>query len=522
MTAIDYIESARLEIQSRLDSEKTPAERNRLGQFATPTALATEVLEFAKSLIPPTQAVRFLDPAIGTGSFYSALLRVFSNRRLASATGYEIDAHHAKQAAELWGDALLDLRVGDFTKAAPPAGETRANLLICNPPYVRHHHVTGEEKLRLQKLVGQAAGVSLSGLAGLYCYFMCLSPAWLAPGGLAGWLVPSEFMDVNYGRQVKEFLLNRVTLLRIHRFAPDDVQFADALVSSAVVWFKNAPPPKGHAVEFCYGGTLTEPGMTVAVSSEELRRAAKWTRFPRLPPLGGLHRESAKLSDLFKIKRGLATGANEFFILTPEQAREYDLPAEFLLPILPSPRHLMGDEIEADADGLPEVGRKLFLLSCNLPEPLVRERHPALWRYLELGVERGISERYLSKSRSPWYSQESRPPAPILCTYMGRQGAGGGRPFRFILNRSKATAANVYLMLYPKPPFEDMPKKYPEVLRAIWQHLNQTSIETLTGEGRVYGGGLYKLEPRELGNVPVNKELIKPVRSRDVCLWEAL
>jgi hypothetical protein len=46
-------------------------------------------------------------------------------------------------------------------------------------------------------------------------------------------------MDVNYGKAVKHYLLSRVTLLHIHRFDPNGVQFADALVSSAVVWFRN-------------------------------------------------------------------------------------------------------------------------------------------------------------------------------------------------------------------------------------------------------------------------------------------
>ncbi len=70
-------EQERVALQASLDAKKTQAERNRLGQFATPTALAEDILRYAGALLPPATKVRFLDPAIGTGSFYSALLRVF-------------------------------------------------------------------------------------------------------------------------------------------------------------------------------------------------------------------------------------------------------------------------------------------------------------------------------------------------------------------------------------------------------------------------------------------------------------
>jgi hypothetical protein len=41
----------------------------------------------------------------------------------------------------------------------------------------------------------------------------------------------------------------------------------------------------------------------------------------------------------------------------------------------------------------------------------------------------------------------------------------------------------------------------PELLKEVWQAVNQSSDEALMGEGRVYGGGSYKLELKELGNV---------------------
>jgi hypothetical protein len=37
----------------------------------------------------------------------------------------------------------------------------------------------------------------------------------------------------------------------------------------------------------------------------------------------------------------------------------------------------------------------------------------------------------------------------------------------------------------------------------VWTLLNEIAPEQLLGEGRIYGGGLHKLEPKELGNVQI-------------------
>ena len=194
-------------------------------------------------------------------------------------------------------------------------------------------------------------------------------------------------------------------------------------------------------------------------------------------------------------------------MLSPEQVAKHEIPYEFLTPILPSSRYLPDDEITADDNGKPVLDRKLYLLTCNLSEHEVKAKHPTLWRYLESGMLAGIHERYLCKSRSPWYAQENRPPAPILCTYMGRQNSSRGKPFRFILNLSEATASNVFLMLYPTLTLQTKLEHNPDLLKNIWTQLNQISIDDLMIEGRVYGGGLHKLEPKELGNVILRESL---------------
>lgn len=502
----EMIEKKRLAIQQQLDAARAQAERNKLGQFATPTELATEMLEYARSLLPEDQTIRFLDPAIGTGSFLSALLRSIPLSRISSVSGYDIDAYYGQKAIELWSDNSFDFHIADFTRAIPPQSEgEKANLLICNPPYVRHHHLTGNEKLRLQEMAKKITGLHFSELTGLYCYFLCLSHLWMQKNGLAGWLIPGEFMDVNYGRQLKRYLLDQVTLLRVHRFDPEEVQFQDALVSSAVVWFKKAVPLQNHTVEFTFGGTMSKPKISRHVPLDVLKHTAKWTKFPvnSIPAVLHSDRKQVRFSDLFDVKRGLVTGANDFFILSPEQIARYQLPQEFLTPILPGPRLLSQDEIQADVIGNPLLEQRLFLLDCKLPEDEVA-KYPALAKYLKMGVEMGVHTGYICRHRSLWYTQEERLPSRLLCTYMGRLGKERSNPFRFILNHSKAIAANVYLMLSPKPALAKLLQNDPELYRHIWNALKHITPEVLIGEGRVYGGGLYKLEPGELMNAPAD------------------
>jgi hypothetical protein len=497
------LESKRCDLQQELDSEKTQPDRNKLGQFATPPALAQDIIDFGLSLLPKKKDIRFLDPAFGSGSFYSALRARHPGNPVQEAAGFEIDAHYGTPAARLWKNSGLDLKLADFTKAKPTP---RFNFLICNPPYVRHHHLTSDEKLRLQEASARSSGVEMSGLAGLYCHFLMLSHQWMEKGAVAGWLIPSEFMDVNYGVAIKRYLLDCVTLLRIHRFDPNDVQFSDALVSSAIVWFRNEPAPKKHEIDFSFGGRLLKPKITRSISATALSHEPKWTRFP----LSAVRPKSTapKLSDFFKIKRGLATGNNNFFILSAQEIEERRLPFELFRPILPSPRYLKADQVDADKNGNPKLLKKLFLLDTKMSEDEIRLRFPTLSKYLEEGKSRGVHEGFLCSHRSPWYSQEDRPPAPVVCTYIGRSDTPSGKPFRFIRNHSQATVANVFLAMYPTPLLALAMQKDGQLIDKIWKILNAIDPAKLLSEGRVYGGGLHKLEPKELGNLPIEEDSI--------------
>ena len=140
--------------------------------------------------------------------------------------------------------------------------------------------------------------------------------------------------------------------------------------------------------------------------------------------------------------------------------------------------------MSAKADGIPGTQGRIVIIEakrshCGRPHE-------------ELYVNTG----YLASRRVPWYAQEKRAPAPYVCTYMGRT-SNGRKPFRFLWNQSAALASNLYLWLFPKGPLQAALRNDPQLFRAVLEALPEIDTAAFIREGRVYGGGLYKMESVE-------------------------
>jgi hypothetical protein len=76
--------------------------------------------------------------------------------------------------------------------------------------------------------------------------------------------------------------------------------------------------------------------------------------------------------------------------------------------------------------------------------------------------------------------------------------------------------------MYPTPALSRALSPDPSLLSRIWQFLNNLTADDLMGEKRVYGGGLYKLEPKELARVPLPQFLALLPLSCSVCKQQDL
>lgn len=471
-------ELERQRLQDEYDSSHSQLERNIKGQFATPNELAVAIVQDALSRVG--YAERFLEPSCGTGSFISAVKRCAPEMEI---TGIEKDPAVYHIASELWTDEATTLRNEDFFDIADELDGY--DLLVTNPPYSRHHHLSAEEKTRYGTTAEKLSGRHLSQLAGLHAYFILAGTSLLKQGGIASWLIPSELFSVNYGRAIREFITHDVSIERIHFFDNDDLQFDDALVSSCVLVLRKKPCKSSDTV-LITSGDFKQPNQSETVTIELLSRIDKWQHF--------FSREdetaTTRIGDFFNVKRGLSTGAESFYARGRDEWHELGIGDEWLTPVLPAPRFMHDSIIDADETGWPVDHSRALL---NIPMSIDEEDLPeAVKAYLATCPEK-VRNSYTAKHRKKWYAIEQRDPAPVVCTYMSRSDK---QPFRFVRNKSKAVVTTAYLCLYPNDAFSD------GELDELCISLNAIAPTTLINSGREYGGGLRKLEPKELLAVP--------------------
>ncbi|WP_102377569.1 Eco57I restriction-modification methylase domain-containing protein [Raoultibacter timonensis] len=483
-------ELERRRLQAEYDNTHSQLERNIKGQFATPYDLAKQIASDA--LGRHDGARTFLEPSCGTGAFVSAIRECNASIEI---VGIEKDPVVSSVANKLWGNSSTRFVNDDFFDIAPTLGSF--DLLITNPPYSRHHHLSSDEKTKYTAVVEQLSGYHLSQLAGLHAYFILAGTSLLNPGGIASWLIPAELFSVNYGRVVRDYITRDVTIERIHFFDNKDLQFDNALVSSCVLVLRKKKTEAYDKTQIT-AGDFSEPNMSEEILVNELKGIEKWQHFFNR----GDDCAESLIGDFFSVKRGLSTGAESFYAKERAHWHELGIGDEWLTPVLPAPRFMHDAVIEADESGWPtDYGRALLNIPMDMDEASLSE---AVKSYLRTCPEK-VRNSYTAKHRKRWYAIEQRQPAPVVCTYMSRSDK---QPFRFVRNKSKAVVTTAYLCLYPKITLTD------SELDELCISLNDIPPLTLIKSGREYGGGLKKLEPKELLSVPFDTSVVsKPANS---------
>lgn len=228
---------------------------------------------------------------------------------------------------------------------------------------------------------------------------------------------------------------------------------------------------------------------------ERLNPASKWSWANLASPSWrpSLHR--VPLKRMFRIRRGIATGANAKFVLSDDDLERLDVHPEWVTPVLPKSRLLGTAIIESDDLGNPVVDAPRWLIDTYESIDRIELRSPIFADYLRQ-VQAEVGARNLVAQRKCFTKQEDRSAPDFVFIYMAKRDA---IPFRrFILNRSRAVVLNNYLGLEFLPQVADAVSESPGRDLQLLSALSAITPEEMERRGRSYISGLLKLEPSEL------------------------
>ena len=453
--------------------------RKKFAQFFTPFPVADMM---ASWLLGNGNLKTVLEPAFGLGVFSRALL---GRKKNLDIKGLDIDDVILSEAREIFKNVKqvhierLDYIFNDWGG--------KYDGIICNPPYLKFHDY--DSKANIEEIQNHLS-CELSGLTNLYALFMLKSLNQLKEGGRCAYIVPSEFLNSDYGTFVKRHLLETGMLRCLVVFDFKENVFDDALTTASIILCANdGNKEKVRFVNVHSAEDLDlarkaielypeKPEGVLERSAEELAPDVKWKAYYQ-EQNGTDFENLVPFSRYAKVVRGIETGSNDYFVFNESKASQYGIKSNYLLPCISRCADVKQRVfLEDDFDKLMGGDKKVFLLNA------VGADDSNVKAYIELGVEKGVDKKYITSHRTPWYSLERRLPAPIWVSVFNRGG------LRFVRNKTNALNLTTFHCVYPTG------RVSTDLLFAYL--LTNTAKRIFADNSREYGNGLLKFEPNDL------------------------
>ncbi|MFZ2431764.1 MAG: N-6 DNA methylase [Lutibacter sp.] len=491
-----------MELEKLYSKNTDLAHRKKFAQFFTPQPVADLMADW---LLGNKKSKTILEPAFGLGIFSRTLLNKNSNLAI---KGFDIDETILNQAKVYFGTFKnVSLNLEDYMYND---WKNKYDGIICNPPYLKFHDY--DNKQILQEVENKLK-FKFNGFTNLYTLFLLKSIFQLNQDGRAAYIIPSEFLNSDYGKLIKEYLLKTKTLRHLFVIDFKENVFDDAMTTASIILLANDKNNSEihistidsksdlQLIEKYIESYPTGKG-EFTFKPQELDPSIKWRKYYQIQNSIN-YNNLVPFSTYAKVVRGIATGANDFFTFKPSKAKEYSIPEENLLPCICKAKDVKTNffTIE-DFKKLIKNDELSYLFNAKKDESV------EVKNYIIKGEKEKINEKFLTKSRKPWYALENRLPAPIWVSVFNRNGV------KFIRNEANVSNLTTFHCVYPTN--ADLFLKVSIDLLFAYL-LTDVAKEIFNDNRREYGNGLKKFEPNDLNKSKIlNLSILSELKVEEI------
>lgn len=473
--------------------KKNSSEQKLRGAYYTPLPLADAMVAL---FAPNSDSIkRVLEPSCGDGVFIDSLSSSSYFDEIESITAIEIETIEAEKVRTNYEklDSVRVLNEDFFDFYERCYKKEQYDLILGNPPYIRYQYLT-EKQREIQSQVLISHGMKSNKLINAWVCFLVSCIQMLSENGKIAFVIPAEILQVAYAEDLRLFLSNQLSRITLITF--EKLVFSGIEQEVLVFIGEKGGEEKGiRIVEMSNLADFESLDLSKNGFQKLQHVKEKWTKYfvsaeeVKLIQRIRVDSRFAKFSDFGIINVGITTGNNNYFSVSKQIEKEYDL-VEVTLPLIGRSSHAHGVYFtESDWQKNVSSGKRAKLIKFpQIPFEDYPKRHKA---YIEAGEKEDEHIGYKCSIRDRWYIV---PSIWVPDAFFLRRS---NLYPKFVLNECNAVSTDTMHRMK----FADGVNPE-DVLLSYYNSISFAFTELC---GRSYGGGVLEILPGEMGNIMLPK-----------------
>lgn len=361
--------------------------------------------------------------------------------------------------------------------------DTKYDLIIGNPPYI-NKKLLSEAQIELAKILCDEFSLHSKATNNIWVMFIIGALKLLKQNGQIMYILPFEFLQVEYSKEVRNLLEQKFSSIEVFVFEQEvfsNIQQKVCLLSLSNL--SNKPYIEYNEVS---NFNLKKPILKNKIYKN--KPLDKWTNSiigdDEIEFINKLKKMCISVNDIGTMSPGVVTGVNEFFI-KDKSFVELINNVEYFEKIVPKSSLLrncfiLSEEVYED---LYSKNEKVSLLKLNNKNNFSKD----IKEYLRYGQLKEYNDRYKCKQRKPWYKLPEDRVGDLL--FFKRYD----KIPRVIVNQAKCHTTDAGYNI-------KIAEKY-DVNSVAFCFYNSLTLFLCEYNCRFYAGGVAELTPNELRSV---------------------